>query len=483
MTGPRRVFRSLAQLLVFGCLGLLSGCSPSPIQLPSPTPTATVPPLILCSNHLPESECAALFELIGREIPAPCDKVGHISCVKGHITRVDFRWAHAYGYSVTGIPDSIKDFPYLTQLRLFGNRYLTGSLPPGLFTLKNLAVLDVGDTQLSGHIPPALATLPRLRYLNLDANELTGEIPPELGELSNLEYLHLFGNQLTGGIPPELGDLSALQELHLGHNQLTGSIPAELGNLSQLQRLYLHDNRLSGPIPPELGSLNQLEDLYLRQNQLTGTIPPEVAQLEHLLRFDISFNLIQGDLPDDLSDTLLVFWFHQTQLSEPESTAWQERIPYTSAVVRYENFDCASVTTLPREECEALLAIYLPLDDNLYYYSGMWGTPYTVRLGAPYDWLLIRENWSGDYPLFIHNDPCRWFTVTCQDGHVQRLYLGYEPLPESYQLPPAIVDLAYVESIDIVRGTPICYDANSGVADWLHQLDYYLPDMIQPCEE
>jgi hypothetical protein len=486
LTNPKPALRFLARLVVFGLVWLLSGCVPSSTQPPSSEDWS-----VLCTDQLPESECAALFELLGQEIPAPCDKVTHISCDGGHITRVDFRWAHTYGYHITEIPASIRDLTYLTELRLFGNLFLIGTLPPELSTLENLEILDIGDVHLRGQVPPELAALSELRYLNLDDDELEGAIPPELGQFRKHEYLHLFGNQLTGSIPPELGNLTELQELHLGHNQLSGPIPAELGKLSQLRLLYLHDNQLSGSIPAELGDLSQLEDLYLRQNQLTGIIPPEVAQLDHLARLDVSFNPIQGELPDDLSDTVQVFWFHQTQLSESEASAWREEIPYASAVVRYEDFDCASVTTLPREECEALLAVYLPLDENVEYYSGMtiYYPPFGIDYGAPFDWLLVRDYWSNEYPVFVHDDPCLWFTVSCGEGHVRYLTIGYESLPESYRLPPEIVNLAYVESLNIhpdatYRGDdPICYDADSGIAEWLQQRTLYDKDMIQPCAE
>ena len=68
----------------------------------------------------------------------------------------------------------------------------------------------------------------RVNGLYLWENGLSGTIPPELGNLSEIAWLILANNQLTGSIPPELGNLSNLTALFLGGNQLTGCIPAAL---------------------------------------------------------------------------------------------------------------------------------------------------------------------------------------------------------------------------------------------------------------
>ena len=74
----------------------------------------------------------------------------------------------------------------------------------------------------------------RVIEISLDNNNLSGSIPPKLGDLSNLARLDLSDNALAGIIPPELGALSNLVGLWLYSNDLSGSIPPELGNLSNL---------------------------------------------------------------------------------------------------------------------------------------------------------------------------------------------------------------------------------------------------------
>ena len=169
----------------------------------------------------------------------------------------------------------------VTQLSLAGNN-LTGSIPPELGALSNLAELGLEANNLSGAIPPELGNLSNLVVWGINGNDLSGPIPPELGNMTGLGELVLSDNKLTGPIPPELGRLRKLTRLILGGNDLTGPIPPELGSLSNLLNLDLGFNRLTGNIPPELGSLSQLIYLQLQRNNLTGTIPKELENLDRL---------------------------------------------------------------------------------------------------------------------------------------------------------------------------------------------------------
>ena len=79
-------------------------------------------------------------------------------------------------------------------------------------------------------------------------------------------------------------------------------------------------------------------------------------------------------------------------------------------------FDCAAVTEIPQQECEALVAFYISTDgDNWINHSG---------------WLQT-------------NTPCTWFGLTCSEGHVTRLELNNNFIHGP--LPAEIENLSYLQ--------------------------------------
>jgi Leucine-rich repeat (LRR) protein len=191
------------------------------------------------------------------------------------------------------------------------------------------------SNQLSGSIPPQLGNLANLAGLALDHNQLSGSIPPQLGNLANLQDLNLWSNQLSGSIPPELGNLTNLGSLALGENQLSGSIPPQLGNLANLAGLYLYSNHLSGSIPPELGNLVNLLGINLSSNQLSGSIPPELGNLAKLKQLVLPSNQLRGLVPQSLTNlhALYSFGFDTGLLCVPDNSAfaaWLAGIAYHS---------------------------------------------------------------------------------------------------------------------------------------------------------
>ena len=198
------------------------------------------------------------------------------------------------------LPPDLDGLDNLAILYLSSNR-LTGEIPAELGNLSNLGVLYLHLNQIFGEIPPEIGNLENLRRLILGDNQLTGEIPASLGRLLELEGLSLDGNQLTGQIPSELGDLEDLDGLALNDNQLEGEIPTELGNLVDLGFLNISDNRFSGEIPAELGKLVNLKRLYLSSNQLTGQIPTELGKLVSLSSLRLGDNQLSGCIPPALN--------------------------------------------------------------------------------------------------------------------------------------------------------------------------------------
>ncbi|KAL0366474.1 UNVERIFIED_CONTAM: putative LRR receptor-like serine/threonine-protein kinase [Sesamum radiatum] len=159
------------------------------------------------------------------------------------------------------IPSELGKLTLLQFLFLNSNR-LTGAIPQQLANLSSLQVLCLQDNLLNGSIPMQLGSLISLQQLRIGGNPyLTGEIPPQLGLLTNLTTFGAAATGLSGVIPPTFGNLINLQTLALYDTEVFGSIPSELGLCSELRNLYLHMNKLTGSIPPELGKLQKLTSM------------------------------------------------------------------------------------------------------------------------------------------------------------------------------------------------------------------------------
>ncbi len=191
-------------------------------------------------------------------------------------------------WNITKVPTSVVDLErwcgltftngLLTELVLVDNN-LTGSIPPELGDLRDLAILRLNGNQLTGIIPSELGNLKKLYFLNLAGNQLSGPIPLELTTMERLSDLYLGQNQLTGTIPPQLASLQQLTVLAIGNNQLTGTIPVEITTLENLTSLSLSSNKLTGTIPSEIGNLTRLERVNIGTTQMTGPIPEEFTNL------------------------------------------------------------------------------------------------------------------------------------------------------------------------------------------------------------
>ncbi|XP_043721109.1 receptor-like protein EIX2 [Telopea speciosissima] len=202
---------------------------------------------------------------------------------------------------LSNIPLSISSLPYaanftsLLVLELAWNNFNSSIIPPWIFNITSLTVLDLSGADTEGRIPKTLGNLCNLKRLDLSYSNINGEITEYVNSLSicnsnsRLETLHLGYTEVSGLIPSSIGNLSFLIDLDLSSTQLSGPIPTSIGNLSSLIELDLSDTQLSGPIPTSIGNLSSLRTLDLSYNQkLDATIQSTV---------DLSFNQINGSLP------------------------------------------------------------------------------------------------------------------------------------------------------------------------------------------
>lgn len=170
-----------------------------------------------------------------------------------------------------------KSLPLLTEF-LLPNNFISGEIPQELGDCINLKLIDFSFNDLTGSIPPGIFSLRKLKDLIVWGNNLNGEIPHNLcNGAANLETLVLSYNNLSGIIPPSITKCTNLTWVSLANNKLTGGIPTDIGKLNNLAILQLGNNMLSGEIPPDVGSCKSLIWLDLRSNMLTGPIPTVIA--------------------------------------------------------------------------------------------------------------------------------------------------------------------------------------------------------------
>lgn len=320
------------------------------------------------------------------------DLSGSIPAQLGNLSNLIF--LHLENNRLSGsIPTSLGSLSHLLELDLHGN-YLEGAIPPELANITSLMFLGLDANSLTGNIPPQLGSLSNLYHLHLYSNKLEGQIPPELGNLSNLQYLNLGDNNLTGSIPPELGNLTSLTGLHIFYTGVSGAIPSQLGNLTNLEWLslynnslsgnipstfmnldklvaaYLQDNQLSGSIPPELGDLAKLQDLWLENNDLSGSVPVELGALPELRRLHLQFNDLTGSVPTSFTNLtkLTEFYFHDTALCEPASSAYQA---WKATVTNYQGTGISCSILSPQDDetltSSKVIFIWDPITDATKY--------------------------------------------------------------------------------------------------------------------
>lgn len=217
----------------------------------------------------------------------------------------------------------------LTSLDLSG---FTGTIPEGIYDMKDLERLYINTGSLKGGLSPRIGELKALKHLQIDhtagfignvdnpdaalpeeifsmenlevvflrAMANSGTVPASVSKLKNVRTLTLIDLGLTGELPDELGDLPKVQTLEIYNQKLSGGIPAGVGNATTLKTLWFHNDGLTGTIPASLGKLVNLESLKLDNNQLTGKIPAELANCTKLGKgvfTDFSKNQLDPDVP------------------------------------------------------------------------------------------------------------------------------------------------------------------------------------------
>lgn len=165
------------------------------------------------------------------------------------------------------------------EISLASNKLL-GNVPPQVFDLQYLEVLNLRDNKVNVDLSSLLSDRYSIKALYLDNTHISSMVG--VGKLKNLRTLHLQQNNFAGlSIPTELFELSKLKRLFLSDSNIGGELPSAIGKLSALELFYSHNNELTGEIPSEIGTLAKLETLVLSENRFVGPLP-DMSNMESL---------------------------------------------------------------------------------------------------------------------------------------------------------------------------------------------------------
>eukprot|EP00559_Dactyliosolen_fragilissimus_P007427 CAMPEP_0184869536 /NCGR_PEP_ID=MMETSP0580-20130426/34486_1 /TAXON_ID=1118495 /ORGANISM="Dactyliosolen fragilissimus" /LENGTH=1316 /DNA_ID=CAMNT_0027371083 /DNA_START=70 /DNA_END=4020 /DNA_ORIENTATION=+ len=369
----------------------------------------------------------------------------------------------------------------VVQLKLASNN-LEGTLPPQVFQLKNLKVLNIRDNdvdvdflsigeaisleelyvdftkiskldgigsapqleilRLEGNefkgslISEEIFSIDSLRELNIAESQFGGSLSTEIGNLSNLVNFFCHGNDLTGELPTEIGQMQNLEILVLSENRFIGTLPSEIMNLKNLETLFINSFTrnhagLTGPLPSFQG-MNKLRDIFLNSNSFTGTIPAnflnDLDNYELPIAIDLKSNRIEGNLPSELSR----FSYLKIDIADNFITGIDEKL------CRMSSWMSGSVDKFG---CDAILC---PAGTfNQYGRQSTEGAPCipcqgsgeSVKLGSTMCELEVKkeerlilealyiacggDNWKKKFGWLDPDiDICHWYGISCRDGGI-----------------------------------------------------------------
>lgn len=232
--------------------------------------------------------------------------------------------------------------PCLRSLNCRHNRLKNSGIPPQVFDLEDLSVVDLSYNDLR-EIPTDLEHARGLLVLNLAYNRIEN-IPHQLFvSLVDLIHLDLSGNQLET-LPPQMRRLVSLQTLVLNDNPLGHYQLRQLPALTSLQVLHMRNTqRTVINTPVSLDSSAVLSDVDFSQNGLPR-IPDVLYTLSTLRRLNLSDNAI-------------------TEVSPVIGDVWKN--------LRTLNLSRNKLTSLPAALCKLTTLTRLYLNDNQLDFEGI----------------------------------------------------------------------------------------------------------------
>ncbi|XP_078582502.1 uncharacterized protein LOC144865559 [Branchiostoma floridae x Branchiostoma japonicum] len=231
-----------------------------------------------------------------------------------------------------------------TELNL--SQKLLEEIPPAVFRIKEVEILDVSDNPVIS-IQPDIASLSNLKELkaagcpiadvsgaismcahlskmDFSRNPLISTLPETMMRLRYLTCVAISDCKLKS-LPDNLTRLSTVETLDLSKNELT-TLPAEISGLMQLKVLILNNNAFES-IPESIVSLGCLENLEMKQNKLKNRqrdlqlnvprklkildmednsslcfLPAGLEKIEHIEKLNLSYCGIET-IPDSIGQS------------------------------------------------------------------------------------------------------------------------------------------------------------------------------------
>jgi len=177
----------------------------------------------------------------------------------------DWHGVHCLSEDIVGAASVVK------EISLPSNK-LTGTVPPQIFDLQFLEVLNIRDNMVAIQMEGIVNEVHLLKSIYMD-NTLISSLNG-IGKLKNLRTLHLQQNNFVGQpLSEEVFSLTKLKHLYISDANFGGQLSSSISNLKNLEDFYCHKNEMTGEIPSEIGALENLVTLVLSENRFVGTIP------------------------------------------------------------------------------------------------------------------------------------------------------------------------------------------------------------------
>lgn len=274
------------------------------------------------------------------------------------------RWLKLARTKLDYLPEELKQLEKLEKLNLSHNKLV--SLIGEVIFLDNLKYLDCRYNNIhNSDIPPELFTLKSLEIIDFSHNNLT-DVPKNIESCPALTTLNLSNNKIDNIKENTFLDLNRLQSLNLSYNKLN-SLPTSLGRLINLKVLNISGNPFNEIKLRLVEKLKSLETLSMRNTSRENQNMPNLSSLTNLVELDLSCNKLTR-VPDDIT------WcskLKRLNISENRLEKLPERFGDSFLSLESLNISDNKLNELPNSLCKMCNLKRLYINDNMLNFEGI----------------------------------------------------------------------------------------------------------------